>query len=138
MRTLKKQVKFLQQQNLAHQQAAAKQQAKHHDKNKKPTPVKVGDLVRWRRPRLESDQMKKLASAWKGPYTVVQKVGKVNFKLQDKDGNKVPGVAHASDLLVVNGERPPVAGVHSMGIEKWIKERQQRHQARTGPKLKTD
>ena len=138
VRTLKKQVKFLQQQNLAHQQAAAKQQAKHHDKNKKPTPVKVGDLVRWRRPRLESDQMKKLASAWKGPYTVVQKVGKVNFKLQDKDGNKVPGVAHASDLLVVNGERPPVTGVHSMGIDKWIKERQQRHQARTGPKLKTD
>ena len=138
VRTLKKQVKFLQQQNLAHQQAAAKQQAKHHDKNKKPTPVKVGDLVRWRRPRLESDQMKKLASAWKGPYTVVQKVGKVNFKLQDKDGNGVPGVAHASDLLVVNGERPPVTGVHSMGIDKWIKERQQRHQARTGPKLKTD
>ena len=27
----------------------------------------------------------------------------------------------ASNLLVVNGERPPVTGVHSMGIDKWIK-----------------
>ena len=35
MRTLKKQVRFLQQQNLAHQQAAAQQQAKQHNSRKK-------------------------------------------------------------------------------------------------------
>ena len=108
LRTLRKQIKILQQQNLAHQQAAAQQQAKQFNKRKKPAEqtIKVGDLVRWKRPRLQRDQKMKLASIWQGPYTVIEKVGKVNFKLRDQDGKVAETLAHANDLMVVNGERP--------------------------------
>ena len=52
MSTLKKQVEFLRQQNLKHQQAAAQNQAEQYNKRKKAVEqtIKVGDTVRWRRP----------------------------------------------------------------------------------------
>ena len=144
MRTLRKQVKFLQQQNLAHQQAAAQQQAKQYNRRKKPAeqPIKVGDLVRWKRPRLQRDQKMKLASIWRGPYTVVEKVGKVNFKLKDQDGKIAETLAHASDLMVVNGERPQLNIIRTKAyqrrrFEPWSKEQMQGFEARAR-KLKVD
>ena len=76
MHTLKRQVKFLQQLNLAHQQAAAQQQAKQHNKWKEPAEqtIKVGDLVQWKWLWQQSNQKLKLASIWCGPYTVTKRV----------------------------------------------------------------
>ena len=137
VRTLKKQVKFLQQQNLAHQQAAAQQQAKHYNKKKRSQQVtiRVGDLVRWNRPRLQRDQKMKLASTWRGPYTVVERLGKVNFRLKDQDGKIMDTPAHASDLTVVNGERPAVNSIQAkereQRFEAWCDERQRKYKETT-------
>ena len=140
VRTLKKQIKFLQEQNLEHQQAAAQKQAKQYNKRKKakkPT-IKVGDLVRWKRPRLQKDQKRKLASTWLGPYTVVERIRKVNFKLKDQNGKILDAIAHAGDLTVVNGERPHVNCTRAVTdeereqrFEEWCHERQQTFQQTT-------
>ena len=146
MNTLKKQVKFLQQQNLAHQKAAAQQQAKQYNTRKKAQErtIKVGDLVRWKRPRLQRDQKMKLASIWRGPYTVVEKVGKVNYKLKDQSGKIVDTLAHASDLMVVNNERPAVSSITAKPrstnwrrYEPWSKQQEQGFRRRM-EKIKTD
>ena len=51
--------------------------------------------------------MNKQSSGCKGPNTVVHNNNKVKLKAQDKHGNKVPGVVHASNLVVVvDGEQP--------------------------------
>ena len=47
VRTLKKQVKFLQQQNLAHQQAAAQQQAKHSTTRRKDRSKSQSESETW-------------------------------------------------------------------------------------------
>ena len=67
-----------------------------------------GDVVRWWWKRLENNQMNKQSSGCKGPNTVVHNNNnKEKLKAQDKHGNKVPGVVHASNLVVVvNGEQP--------------------------------
>ena len=138
VQTLRKQIKFLQQQNLEHQQAAAQQQAKQYNKRKKAkkTTIRVGDLVRWKRPRLQRDQKKKLASTWLGPYTVAERIGKVNFKLRDQNGQIMDATAHAGDLMKVNGERPRVNCVEAVTdeereqrFEEWCRERQQTYKA---------
>ena len=139
MNTLKKQVKFLQQQNLAHQKAAAQQQAKQYNTRKKTQErtIKAGDLVRWKRPRLQRDQKMKLANIWQGPYTVVEKVGPVNYRLKDSEGKIMDTLAHASDLMVVNDERPQVFHVkvgnrsaQQSRYEPWSKEQLQGFQKR--------
>ena len=52
--------------------------------------------------------MNKQSSGCKGPNTVVHNNNnnKEKLKAQDKHGNKVPGVVHASNLVVVDGEQP--------------------------------
>ena len=145
MSTLKKQVEFLRQQNLKHQQAAAQNQAEQYNKRKKAVEqtIKVGDTVRWRRPRLQRDQKKKLASIWQGPFTVIEKVGKVNFKLKDKNGQIAETLAHASDLSVVNGERPCLNIIRTKAywrkykFDRWCEERQKQAQPETKQKAKT-
>ena len=130
MRTLQRQIKYLQQQNLTRQQAAAQQQAKYYNKHRrtKRVPIKVGDMVRWKRPRLQKDQKKKLAKTWLGPYTVTRKVGDVNYELKDENGKIMDTLAHASDLTVVNGERPTANSSRAAEKEQqfaaWCLERQ--------------
>ena len=83
--TLRKHIKFMQQQNQEQQQAAAQQQAKQCNTRKKALErtIKVGDLVR---PHLQRDRKMKHTNIWTGQYTVVEKVGKVTYKLKDQDG----------------------------------------------------
>ena len=64
------------------------------------------DLVHWRRPRIAPELNRKLVSIWRGPFTVTEKLGDVNYRLMDKHGVIADTPAHAGDLMVVNGERP--------------------------------
>ena len=67
---------------------------------------KLGDLVRWRHPHIGPELNRKLVSIWRGPFTVTEKLGDVNYRLMDKHGVVADTPAHAGDLMVVNGERP--------------------------------
>ena len=104
--TLGEQVKMLQNANLANQKAAAAQAAQYNKDRKRAVQIKVGDLVRWRRPRIGPELNRKLVSIWRGPFTVTEKLGDVNYRLMDKHGVVADTPAHAGDLMVVNGERP--------------------------------
>ena len=105
--TLGEQVKMLQNANLANQKKAAAAQAAQYNKDKKrAAQIKVGDLVHWRRPRIGPELNRKLVSIWRGPFTVTEKLGDVNYRLMDKHGVIADTPAHAGDLMVVNGERP--------------------------------
>ena len=107
VRTLGEQVKMLQNANLANQKKAAAAQAAQYNKDKKrAAQIKVGDLVHWRRPRIGPELNRKLVSIWRGPFTVTEKLGDVNYRLMDKHGVIADTPAHAGDLMVVNGERP--------------------------------
>ena len=107
MRTLGEQVKMLQDANLANQKKAAAAQAAQSNKDRKHTAqIKVGDLVRWRRPRIGPELNRKLVSIWRGQFTVTEKLGDVNYWLMDKHGVVADTPAHAGDLMVVIGERP--------------------------------
>ena len=93
--------------NLANQKKAAAVQAAQYNKDRKrAVQIKVGDLVRWRCPRIGPELNRKLVSIWCRPYTVTEKLGDVNYWLMDKRGVVADTPAHAGDLMVVNGERP--------------------------------
>ena len=105
--TLGEQVKMLQNANLANQKKAAAAQAAQYNKDKKrAAQIKVGDLVHWHHPRIGPELNRKLVSIWRGPFTVTEKLGDVNYRLMDKHGVIADTPAHAGDLMVVNGERP--------------------------------
>ena len=107
MCTLGEQVKMLQNANLVNQKKAAAAQAAQYNKDRKcAAQIKVGDLVRWRRPRIDAELNRKLVSIWHGPFTVTEKLGDVNDQLMDKRGVVADTPAHAGDLMVVIGERP--------------------------------
>ena len=105
--TLDEQVKMFQNVNLANQKKAAAAQATQYNKDRKcAVQIKVGDLVRWRCPCIGPELNRKLVSIWRGPFTVTEKLGDVNYRLMDKHGVVADTPAHAGDLMVVNGERP--------------------------------
>ena len=98
---------MLQNANLANQKKAAAAQAAQSNKDRKrAVQIKVGDLVRWCRPRIGPELNRKLVSIWRRPFTVTEKLGNVNYWLMDKHGVVAETPAHAGDLMVVNGERP--------------------------------
>ncbi len=54
----------------------SEKRAESYNKGKVDRELSVGDLVLCRRPGLAS----KLADSWEGPYTVIEKFNKVNYK----------------------------------------------------------
>ena len=62
--------------------------------------------MRWCCPCIGPELNHKLVSIWRGPFTVTEKLGDVNYWLMDKHGVVADTPAHAGDLMVVNGERP--------------------------------
>ena len=67
----------------------------------------------------------------------------MNFRLRDQNGKVAETLAHASDLMVVNGERPQLniirteANMRRKRFEPWSKEQLQGFEKWT-QKLKTD
>ena len=55
---------------------------KLHDKDSTAVPFCVGDRVWLYTPVVPKGKTKKFTSFWKGPYTIVDKTGEVNYKIQ--------------------------------------------------------
>ena len=60
----------------------------------------------WCHPRIGPELSHKLVSICNGPFIVTEKLGDVNYQLMDKHGVIADSLAHAGNLMVVNGERP--------------------------------
>ena len=88
----------IQTQALENQRVAANQQKKQHDKRARDSIYKPGDIVRWYRPRVKLGESSKLSSPWTGPWKVLERVGEVNYKLQNEKGEVTTTPAHAQDL----------------------------------------
>ena len=61
------------------EKASAAQAAQYNKDRKHAAQIKVGDLVHWRRPRIGAELNRKLVSIWRGPFTVTEKLGDVNY-----------------------------------------------------------
>ena len=56
-----------------------------HDRHEVAEEFQVDDQVWLYNPAIPQGRTKKLASLWKGPYTVLDKPGVVNYKIQNTD-----------------------------------------------------
>ena len=94
----------IQQQALSNQEKAAEAQKEQYDKHVKEKVIEAGDLVRWYRGHTRTGHSTKLNCPWTGPWTVVRKVGKVDYHLKDLQGRVAKGLAHEQDLIKVDEE----------------------------------
>ena len=86
---------------LANQTGVALEQKKQHDKRARDVQFNVGDKVLWFRAKQPRGDTTKLALLWKGPFIIAEKLNAVNYRLQDENGQAIPGIAHAQDLKEV-------------------------------------
>ena len=61
------------------QEEAVQRRKEVYDRGKGNRQFKVGDLVLLRVPVMDL----KLQDAWKGPYEVVERLGEVNYRIED-------------------------------------------------------
>ena len=61
---------------------AHKRNKSRYDANSVVVPYHVGDQVWLYVPSVKSGNTKKLASLWRGPYTVIDRINSVNYKIQ--------------------------------------------------------
>ncbi|RNA12853.1 Retrovirus-related Pol poly from transposon [Brachionus plicatilis] len=54
----------------------------YHDLNIKPVTYEVGDLVLLNKPLIKKGKSKNMAPKWEGPFSIVEKVGQVNYKIK--------------------------------------------------------
>ena len=63
-------------------QEAHRRQKQHYDRNSTGEKLNVGDRVWLYNPAIKQGRTKKFSSLWKGPYTIVDKTGLVNYRIQ--------------------------------------------------------
>ena len=68
-----------------------------YDRDHKPLPLNVGDLVKHRIPSNRPD-VKKLTPKYEGPYTVVELRGPVDAMIRLRNSNVTPSLVHVSQL----------------------------------------
>ena len=92
-----------------------KQHQRHKQLYDKHAPVKefdVGDRVWLYTPAVKPGQTKKLSSLWKGPYTVIDKCGPVDYRIQLIGGTQV-FVVHRDRLKLCCGAPSLTASSHT-------------------------
>ena len=68
----------------------------------------VGDIVWLYIPAVKTGLSRKLSSLWRGPYTILDKVTAVNYKIQLIGGTKCQTV-HSNRLKLYNGHPEPIS-----------------------------
>ena len=92
-----KQLHMAQQLARRHLQAAHQQQKKFFDQKCQGEELRVGDRVWLYCPAIKPGRTKKFACLWKGPYTITDKTGPVNYRIQLIGGSQTM-VVHRNRL----------------------------------------
>ncbi|RNA32386.1 Retrovirus-related Pol poly from transposon [Brachionus plicatilis] len=114
---------------------------KYHDRNIKPVTYEVGDLVLLNKLLIKKGQSKKLAPKWEGPFSIVEKVGQVNYKIK-KVGPAKPKVklVHHNRLKKYHGCIPAPINIDLQNKTSSINENRKNlignDQSKTMPKRK--
>lgn len=81
--------------------SAQNRMKKAYDKNRRPSPYKIGDQVLYR-VYIPSDKAKKisnkLSQGWKGPWTIFEVLNDVNVRIKLNENPKIVRVVHVAQL----------------------------------------
>lgn len=75
---------------------------RHYDRNSKAAKFQAGELVWLHNPKRKKGLSPKLQSAWEGPYTIVERVTEVTFRIRRGQGR--PKIVHADRLWKYRGD----------------------------------
>ena len=81
---------------------AGESMRRHYDRNSKAAEFQVGDLVWLYNPRRKKGLSPKLQSPWEGPYTIVERVTEVTFRI--RRGRQRFKIVHADRLWEYQGD----------------------------------
>ena len=81
-----------------------KRNKSRYDKKGNDCSFNVGDRVWLYTPAVKVGRTKKLASLWRGPYTVLDKTSTVNYRIQLIGSSRPPMVVHRNRLKLCYGE----------------------------------
>ena len=91
-----------------HLSASHQTQKNRYDKRQRGNELIIGHRVWLYRPVVKPGMTKKFASFWRGPYTVVDKTGPVNYRIRLIGGSQTL-VVHRNRLKLCYGEpKPPM------------------------------
>ena len=90
--------------------AAHQRQKQAHDRKSSGEKLRVGDRVWLYNPAIKQGRTKKFANLWRGPYTIVDKTGPVNYRIQLIGGSQTL-IVHYNRIKLCYGpptiNRPP-------------------------------
>ena len=82
----------------AHITSSHQHNKERYDRQRPFSPYSVGDLVWLHVPAIKPGRTKKFASQWKGPYTVMDRISKVNYRLKLVGSSAKSLVVHHNQL----------------------------------------
>ena len=87
----------------SHISSAHRQNKDYYDRQKPFVPFQVGDQVWLFTPVVRCGKTKKFTSQWRGPYTVLDRVSKVNYRIKLVGSAAQPKVVHHNRLKLCYG-----------------------------------
>jgi len=87
----------------SHISSAHRQNKDYYDQQKPFVPFQVGDQVWLFTPVVRCGKTKKFTSQWRGPYTVLDRVSKVNYRIKLVGSAAQPKVVHHNRLKLCYG-----------------------------------
>lgn len=78
-------------------------------------PFQTSELVWLHQPKVEKGDVYKFHSPWRGPFTVLEKVNEVNYKVRLFDGSGPAKVVHRNNLKPFRGDPPGMDGSRIAG-----------------------
>lgn len=91
-------------------ESAHQRNKERYDRERPFSPYSVGDLVWLHVPAIKAGRTKKFTSQWKGPYTVMDRISEVNYRLKLVGSSSKPLVVHHNRLKPYYGtpqQAPP-------------------------------
>ena len=90
----------------AHIASAHQRNKARYDKERPFSPYSVGDLVWLHVSAVKPGRTKKFASQWKGPYTIMDRISEVNYKIKLVGSSTKATIVHHNRLKSYHGTPP--------------------------------